>query len=75
MKKGICILLSSALLMGTVPVYGDMAEVEQVTHTYRAGSWHEEFLRRRCFADFGYGNLSERWLCDAASADVLYGSG
>ena len=36
MKKGICILLSSALLMGTVPVYGDMAEVEQVTHTYRA---------------------------------------
>lgn len=31
MKKGICILLSSAMLMGTVPVYGNTPVVEQVT--------------------------------------------
>ncbi|CDD61888.1 uncharacterized protein BN684_01735 [Clostridium sp. CAG:505] len=45
MKKGICILLSSALLMGTVPVYGDMAEVEQVTHTYRAEVGTKNFYK------------------------------
>ena len=45
MNKGICILLSSALLMGTVPVYGDMAEVEQVTHTYRAEVGTKNFYK------------------------------
>lgn len=45
MKKGICILLSSALLMGTVPVYGDMAEVEQVTHIYRAEVGTKNFYK------------------------------
>lgn len=45
MKKGICILLSSALLMGTVPVYGDVPEVEQVTHTYRAEVGTKNFYK------------------------------
>ena len=74
MKKGICILLSSALLMGTVPVYGDMAEVEQVTHTYRAEVGTKNFYEDDVLQTLDT-NLSERWLCDAASADVLYGSG
>ena len=43
MKKGICILLSSALLMGTVPVYGN--DVEQVTHTYRAEVGTKNFYK------------------------------
>ena len=45
MKKGICILLSSALLMGTVPVYGDTPKVEQVTHTYRAEVGTKNFYK------------------------------
>ena len=45
MKKGICILLSSALLMGTVPVYGDVPEVEQVTRTYRAKVGTKNFYK------------------------------
>lgn len=45
MKKGFCILLSSAMLMGTVPVYGDMPEVEQVTHTYRAEVGTKNFYK------------------------------
>ena len=43
MKKGFCILLSSALLMGTVPVYGN--DVEQVTHTYRAEVGTKNFYK------------------------------
>lgn len=43
MKKGICILLSSALLMGTVPVYGN--DVEQVIHTYRAEVGTKNFYK------------------------------
>ena len=45
MKKGFCILLSSALLMGTVPVYGDTPKVEQVTHTYRAEVGTKNFYK------------------------------
>ena len=45
MKKGLCILLSGAMLMGTVPVYGDMAEVEQVMHTYRAEVGTKNFYK------------------------------
>ncbi len=43
MKKGFCILLSSAILMGTVPVYGN--DVEQVTHTYRAEVGTKNFYK------------------------------
>ena len=42
-KKGFCILLSSALFMGTVPVYGN--DVEQVTHTYRAEVGTKNFYK------------------------------
>lgn len=45
MKKGLCILLSSAMLMGTVPVYGNVPEVEQVTHTYRAEVGTKNFYK------------------------------
>ena len=45
MKKGICILLSSAMLMGTVPVYGNTPVVEQVTHTYRAEVGTKNFYK------------------------------
>ena len=45
MKKGLCILLSGAMLMGTVPVYGDMADVEQVMHTYRAEVGTKNFYK------------------------------
>lgn len=43
MKKGVCILLSSALLMGTLPVYGN--EAEQVTHTYRVEVGTKNFYK------------------------------
>ena len=43
MKKEFCILLSSALLMGTLPVYGN--EAEQVTHTYRAEVGTKNFYK------------------------------
>ena len=45
MKKGLCILLSSAMLMGTAPVYGNVPEVEQVTHTYRAEVGTKNFYK------------------------------
>lgn len=45
MKKGICILLSSTMLMGTVPVYGNTPVVEQVTHTYRAEVGTKNFYK------------------------------
>lgn len=45
MKKGFCILLSSAMLMGTMPVYGQVPQMEQVTHTYRAEVGTKNFYK------------------------------
>lgn len=78
MKKGFYILLSSAMLLGAVPVYGYVPAVKTETHTYRAEVGTKNFykddvlqpLDTEIYIKDGYVMLPVRTFFTAADEDA-----